>query len=155
MNEAAMAGGALTVFLRLNKVLDPKIVDSPAVWFRHHHPQLQLVELGALGGKTHRDAPRLGPILLERRGKQRVVSLADPQFHAAVVLMLALWAEFDEPALHLELQLHDDVVASKPRRRSDFHAQFFGLLLGDRDVKREGEARAGSDEQNCQDCDSE
>ena len=56
---STLIGGTLTVLLRLNKVLDPKIVDRPAVWFRHHHPQLQLIQLGAVGGKTHHDTPRL------------------------------------------------------------------------------------------------
>src|SRR5262249_33544608 len=110
--EGIKCGSMSTVLLHLDKVLNPKLVDSPAVWFRHHHPQVEVVQMGAVGAKTDDDAPRLRAILLERRGYQRVLSLADPQFHAAAVLRLALGAEFREPALGFELQLHPDLVGA-------------------------------------------
>src|SRR5262245_8240101 len=82
----AWFGGASTVFLQLNKILDRKSVGSPAFTPRDHHPQAQLVHQRPVGGKTDHDASRLRPILPQWRGH----SLAHVQLHATVVLQLAL-----------------------------------------------------------------
>jgi hypothetical protein len=87
--------------------------------------------LDAVNGKTDDDAARLGAVLPQRGGNPRVVSLADPQLHAAVFL---------EIALGLELQLNADVVWAS-RCRSDVNVEVFRLLLGHEQDRPTGETR--------------
>src|SRR5687768_15305664 len=108
-----------TEFLWLNKLLHPEFVDSAAqaaVAIRHHHPEGELVQLGAVSGKTDNDASRLRPILLQCSGHQTRLSVSDFQLHATRMI---LTAEALKPALGLDLKLHRE-LGGAVRPRPDF-----------------------------------
>src|SRR5688572_28732008 len=124
-----------TPFLQLHEVFHSQCVNRAAERSRHHHPQVDFLQSASVGSKADHDAPGLRPVLFQRRGHQRLVSVAEPQIYAIRVLEFAIW---------LELQLHPNVVGTGSLG-ADLHTQLLGPLPADLRDFPQGEARVGDE----------